>query len=53
MKVLCGKACTEELEATAQQFGWEESDCEWERVVEHAILTSSMSPHRATFMLPW
>ena len=33
MKVLCGKACTEELEATAAQFGWEESDCEWERVV--------------------
>jgi predicted dehydrogenase len=34
MKVLCGKACNEELEATARQFGWEESDCEWERVVE-------------------
>jgi predicted dehydrogenase len=34
MKVLCGKACTEELEATARQFGWEESDCEWERVIE-------------------
>jgi predicted dehydrogenase len=33
MKVLCGKACTEELEATAAQFGWEESDCEWERVI--------------------
>ena len=33
MKVLCGKACTEELEATARQFGWEESDCQWERVV--------------------
>ncbi len=33
MKVLCGKACTEELEATATQFGWEESDCEWERVI--------------------
>ena len=33
MKVLCGKACTEELEATAREFGWEESDCEWERVV--------------------
>ncbi len=33
MKVLCGKACTEELEATARQFGWEESDCEWERVI--------------------
>jgi predicted dehydrogenase len=34
MKVLCGKACAEELEATAAQFGWEESDCEWERVVD-------------------
>ena len=34
MKVLCGKACTEELEETARRFGWEESDCEWERVVE-------------------
>ena len=34
MKVLCGKACSEELEATAAQFGWEESDCEWERVVD-------------------
>ena len=34
MKVLCGKACNEELEATARQFGWEESDCEWERVIE-------------------
>ena len=34
MKVLCGKACTEELEETARLFGWEESDCEWERVVE-------------------
>jgi len=33
MKVLCGKASTEELEATARQFGWEESDTEWERVV--------------------
>ncbi len=33
MKVLCGKACNEELEATAAQFGWEESDCEWERVI--------------------
>jgi predicted dehydrogenase len=33
MKVLCGKACTEELEATARELGWEESDCEWERVI--------------------
>lgn len=33
MKVLCGRACTEELEETASEFGWEESDCEWERVV--------------------
>jgi predicted dehydrogenase len=34
MKVLCGKACTEELEATARSLGWEESDCDWQRVVE-------------------
>jgi predicted dehydrogenase len=33
MKVLCGKASAEELEATARQFGWEESDGEWERVI--------------------
>lgn len=33
MKVLCGRACTDELEATAREYGWEESDCEWERVV--------------------
>jgi predicted dehydrogenase len=34
MKVLCGKACNAELEETARLYGWEESDCEWERVVE-------------------
>lgn len=34
MKVLCGKACTEELEATARLLGWEESDCDWQRVIE-------------------
>jgi predicted dehydrogenase len=34
MKVICGRACTEELEATAAQFGWEESDCDWRRVIE-------------------
>jgi predicted dehydrogenase len=33
MRVLCGKASPEELEATARQFGWEESDGEWERVI--------------------
>jgi predicted dehydrogenase len=33
MKVLCGKACTEELESTAALYGWEESDCEWQRVI--------------------
>lgn len=33
MKVLCGKASREELEATALQFGWEESDSVWERVI--------------------
>lgn len=36
MKVLCGKACTEELEATARLLGWEESDCDWQRVVERS-----------------
>jgi len=34
MKVLCGKACSEELQATAAQFGWEESECEWEKVID-------------------
>ena len=34
MKVLCGKACTEELEATAAQFGWEEFECDWHKVIE-------------------
>jgi predicted dehydrogenase len=34
MKVICGKTCSEELEATAAQLGWEESDCDWRRVVE-------------------
>lgn len=33
MKVLCGKACNEELEATAAQFGWEEYECDWRKVV--------------------
>lgn len=33
MKVLCGKASAAELEATAREFGWEESDGEWERVI--------------------
>jgi predicted dehydrogenase len=33
MKVLCGKACSKELEETARLYGWEESDCEWERVM--------------------
>jgi len=33
MKVICGKASKEELEATARQFGWEESDPDWRRVV--------------------
>jgi len=31
--VLGGKACSEELETTARLYGWEESDCEWERVI--------------------
>lgn len=34
MKLLCGKACTEELEAAARLFGWEECDCRWEKVIE-------------------
>jgi predicted dehydrogenase len=34
MKVLCGKASAEELEATARQFGWEESEGDWKKVVE-------------------
>jgi predicted dehydrogenase len=34
MKVICGKASNEELAATARQFGWEEFDPEWKRVVE-------------------
>ncbi len=33
MKVLCGKACSSELAATAAKFGWEESECEWEKVI--------------------
>ncbi len=33
MKVICGKAPEKELSATARQFGWEEFDDEWERVV--------------------
>ena len=34
LKVICGKASKEELEATARQLGWEESDPDWRRVVE-------------------
>jgi predicted dehydrogenase len=34
MKVLCGKASREELEATARQFGWEESESDWRKVIE-------------------
>jgi len=34
LKVICGKASTEELEATARQFGWEESECDWRKVIE-------------------
>lgn len=33
MKVICGKAPEKELAATAHQFGWEEFDTRWERVV--------------------
>jgi len=34
LKVICGKAPKEELAAAARQFGWEESDTDWRRVVE-------------------
>jgi predicted dehydrogenase len=34
MKLLCGKASREELEATARQFGWEESEGDWRKVTE-------------------
>jgi len=34
MKVICGKACTEELNAAARQFGWEEYSSDWRSVVE-------------------
>jgi predicted dehydrogenase len=34
MKVICGKAPQEELDAAARQFGWEEADPDWRRVVE-------------------
>jgi predicted dehydrogenase len=38
LKVICGKASTEELEATAGQFGWEESECDWRKVIERKDL---------------
>jgi predicted dehydrogenase len=34
LKLLCGKASREELEATACQFGWEESEGDWRKVIE-------------------
>ena len=34
MKVICGKASKEELEATARQFGWEEAEPDWRKVIE-------------------
>ncbi len=33
MKVLCSRSCNVELEETARILGWEETDCDWERVV--------------------
>jgi predicted dehydrogenase len=33
MKVLVGKTMTPELEETAKTLGWEEVDCDWQRVV--------------------
>jgi len=34
MKVICGKACNEELSEAARQFGWEEYSCDWRSVVQ-------------------
>jgi len=34
LKVLCGKAAKEELEATARQYGWEEAEPDWHQVIE-------------------
>jgi predicted dehydrogenase len=34
MKVLCGKAPREELDATARQYGWEEAEPDWRKVIE-------------------
>jgi len=34
MRVLCGKAPREELEATARQYGWEEAEPDWRKVIE-------------------
>jgi len=38
LKVICGKASTEELEATARQFGWDEAENDWRKVVERKDL---------------
>ena len=34
MKMACGKECQEDLDAFSKQFGWQEVDCDWEKVVE-------------------
>jgi len=34
MKVICGRAPREELEATARQYGWEEAEPDWRKVIE-------------------
>jgi predicted dehydrogenase len=34
MKLACGKECQEDLQAFCDQFGWQEYECDWERVVE-------------------
>jgi predicted dehydrogenase len=38
LKVICGKASAEELEATARQLGWEEAECDWRKVIERKDL---------------
>ncbi len=34
LKVICGSACTEDLQTAARKFGWEEYSCDWRSVVE-------------------
>ncbi|MDD5367950.1 MAG: Gfo/Idh/MocA family oxidoreductase [Anaerolineaceae bacterium] len=34
MKLACGKECQEDLDAFANQFGWQATECDWQKVVE-------------------